>query len=339
MRRHSLNFRQNTYNEGQAFQLIPTARIEVCPGVSCEFNVSQKFQTAAFSRNLLCSAHFETWYFYVPHRLVWDDWTGFITQDDDFAGTFPETTTTWAFAFDRSTASVSALYRRAYKLVYNQFFGNEDANSAANTWYSDITTDTDVTRQNLRTSDQFTGLLQTDEAIADTNFSGAAFPIELNQFHAEMVAARSKRRANMSGDKYVDAMRRMGVELNWMVQQAPEYLGKHSKTVYPVKTFNTGATGLGDSVARYEGSCDFKITKKRFAEHGYIVGVSAIRPVLYNSQYSIPLDGLVNTISEFYLGDNTQLQDTYNEGFFAVAGVNDMYSSRFARLRHGTNRS
>jgi len=68
-------------------------------------------------------------FFYVPNRLVWDDWTGFISQDDDFAGIFPTMATAWSWVYDRSATTpgaVSSLFCRVYKLTYNQYFGQEE---------------------------------------------------------------------------------------------------------------------------------------------------------------------------------------------------------------------
>jgi hypothetical protein len=153
-----------------------------------------------------------------------------------------------------------------------------------------------------------------------------------------MMSARSQRKAGMSGDKYVDALRRMGVEPDWRIQQAPEFLGRHDIDVRPAKTFATAAStgvAIGDSVARYEGTLEKRLGRKMFAEHGYIVGVFVMRPHLFNDQLDNPPDGQAQTIEDFYLADNLRSVDEYNERLVSIATTDSAYAERFAYLRNG----
>ena len=129
---------------------------------------------------------------------------------------------------------IERYWRDAYKLIYNQFFGSDQWAVSTGTWYDDITLDTDVTSRVIRSTDQLAGkLMATDQAPDreyDAPVTGTApnqvATISLNAFRERLVQARSDRRAQMTGDKYVDAMRRLGVNLDWRVQMAPEFLGQ-----------------------------------------------------------------------------------------------------------------
>jgi len=337
MKRYMLSKRDRFVNEGDSYQPIPCARIPVVPGQTHATTVRLKFQTAAFTRNLLTSGIASAHFFYVPNRLVWDEWVDFISQDDATAPTLPTTGTNWNLVWDRNPGAWSnSLYRRAYKLVYNQFYGDEDFDGGApNTWYDDITTDTNVDQVICRSSEQWSGRLMLNGDMAVPTFDATTTPIDLNDFYRQMMNARSARKAQMTGDKYVDTLRRMGVEPDWRIQNAPEFLGRKDIDVHPVKTFNTTATGTGDSVARYEGTIEFDIGKKMFAEHGYIVGIFIIRPHLFNTQADVPPDGLARLREDFYLGDNLRSQDTYDEARFTSGSAADFISQRFAYLRNG----
>ena len=119
--------RDRFYNQGDAYKLLPIYRCPVVPGETFELEGTVKFQTAAFTKNLITGGLASVYFFFVPNRLLWDDWTAFIAQEDGFSGTFPVTATVWESMFDRAAGggSFSSLYRRAYKLCYNQFFGAE----------------------------------------------------------------------------------------------------------------------------------------------------------------------------------------------------------------------
>lgn len=341
MRLHKITRRDRFYNQGDAYKAIPCYRKAVVPGDTHDIQFSLKFQTAAFSRNLLTDAMMSVFFFYVPNRLVWDQWTDFITQAEDYAGgDVPTYTVAWPSLFERTVPTAgnaaSVLFRRAYKLCYNQYFGSDGYQAgAADAWYDDITDDTVVDMNDIKNTEQFTARLVTDGEIAAPTFDATTVPIDLNDFYRQMQSARSQRKANMSGDKYVDALRRMGVEPDWRIQNAPEFLGRADKDIQPIKTFNTTATGTGDSVARYEGTLEGGTGRKMFAEHGYIVGVAVIRPHIYNENTVSPPDGQQKAIEDFYLADNLRSQDTYAEEFFANANADDLYAQRFAVYRNG----
>ena len=150
-----------------------------------------------------------------------------------------------------------------------------------------------------------------------------------------MMSARSQRRANMSGDKYVDALRRMGVEPDWRIQMAPEFLCKVQKEFMPVKTFDTSATNTGESTARYEGTLDVRCKRVKVAEHGYVIGVFALRPFLFNTAWKMPPDGTMTDIEDFFLADNLRSQDSYEGHIFGSASGTDIYVERFAAYRNG----
>jgi len=339
---HKLTRRDRFYNQGGFYDSLPALRIPVVPGQSNAVDIRLKFQTAAFTNNVLGGGIASLFLFYVPNRLLWDDWTDFISQNDDYAGTFPLTATTWSAMFDRTVAaaafpSFNCLPRRAYKLCYNQFFGNEKFESGANTWYDDITADTVITQVQTRNTEQFTSRLMVEGALATPTYDATTVPIDLNDFHRQMINARSARKAQMTGDKYVDTLRRMGVEPDWRIQNAPEFLGRIDHDCLPVKTFDTSATSTGDSVARFEGTLERTIGKKMFAEHGYIIGIFTMRPHVFNVGCGMPIDGTMRDLEDFWLADNARSQDQYDDAIITTAAGPDVFATRFGVYRNGTH--
>ena len=333
MRMHSLSRRDRFYNQADAYQPVPAVRIPVVPGQSQETMVRLKMQSAAFSINVIGGATASLFLFYVPFRLLWDDWMQFISQDADYGGTFPVTSTNWNLVFDRgaSPGNFSALYRRAYKLCYNQFFGQE---GATNGWYADITADATVTEMNVLNTEQFEARMMLSGELQSPTYDATSVPIDLNDFYRQMQSARSQRKANMSGDKYVDALRRMGVEPDWRIQNAPEFIGRVDKDLLPVKTFNTTATGAGDSVARYEATIEHTFKRAMFAEHGFLVGIFTLRPHIYNNSLQQPPDAVQQSIEDFFLADNLRSQDEYDDALIGPGG-GSFFTQRFAVYRNG----
>lgn len=338
MKLHKITRRDRFYQQGDNYKLLPVYRKPVVPGDSHAIDYDLKIQTAAFTKNIITDGMLSVFFFYVPNRLVWDEWVDFITQAEDFAGTYPTNSTAWATMYEKGGFTRHSFYRRAYKLIYNQYFGADGYQAGnADGWYDDITDDTVVALNDIKNTEQFAGRLVTEGELASPTFDATTVPIDLNDFYRQMQNARSKRRANMSGDKYVDALRRMGVEPDWRIQNAPEFLGRTDKDLTPVKTFNTTGTGTGDSVARFEGTLSGRVKRKMFAEHGFIVGVACMRPHVFNDEMINPPDAYQLTIDDYPLGDNLRAQDEYAENTIATANVADYFTQRFAQYRNGVH--
>lgn len=342
-------FRTNTYTEGQYYRLQPVMRYEVVPGQSIEAKLRLKFESVAFLQNILSGGVAHLYAFYTPYRLLWDQWIEFAS-DPDTGLSVPSVTVPWGSMFEKSSG-VNCFGRRAYKLIYNQYFGSEQWNAGAiATWYDDITADADVSFKLLRTTDQFGGkLLPTDQA-PDRTYSAPVTgtspnqiaTIQLNDFRRQLVQARSDRRSQMTGDKYVDAMQRMGVKLDWRVQMAPEFLGQKVFEFDAVKTRASygedpsANTVLGRAFARYQGELEMDLGRKYFSEHGLIWFLIAVRPYALSRATPSPFGALSKARASFFWGDN-------QAGVASAAAVdlggagNPAYYPRFQYLKSGQN--
>ena len=122
--------------------LVPILVDDVIPGDS--FNVKANFfaRLATPLHPIMDNMYLETFFFFVPYRLLWDNWERFCGAQDDPADsidyTIPVMTTQTVAtgspadymgipigtAF--STTSVSALPNRAYRLIWNEWFRDEN---------------------------------------------------------------------------------------------------------------------------------------------------------------------------------------------------------------------
>ena len=335
MQRYNLNLKGGSYTQSSVYTLVPIVRQQVVPGQTVNMEVQTSLKTAALTKNVSTPALMSMWFFYVPHRIAWDGWTEFISKQEG-APTFPVGDKSTVFLEHSAGVSnnFSTLYRRAYKLCYNEYFGTESVGQSNFAWYDDITTDTEIELNRLKNPEQFASKIQLDGATTDPEFTVSGSSIPLNDFYRQMMNARSQQRSQMTGDKYVDTLARMGVDATWMIAERPEFLGTKSMLVAPHLTANTSDTNTGEEVARFETRLKCEIKGKHFAEHGYIVGVCGVRPMLIEQNRGAP-DSLITNIDDFYSADNLETRDA------VVADINDFtgtdaWTQRFGYFKNGS---
>ena len=338
MQRYSLNLKGGTYTQGGTYNLNPIFRQQVVPGQTVNLDFECSLKTAAFNKNLSTPCIMSVWFFYVPHRLVWSEWTDFISKQEN-PPTFPNAVYSEggkAF-FDNykdQDPTINPLYRRAYKMCYNEYFGSESVGQTAEAWYNDVTADSVVTLNRTKNPEDFASKMTLDSTVADPEFTVTASSIPLNDFYRQLMNARSQQRSQMTGDKYVDTLARMGVDATWMIAERPEFLGTKSQMVGPQLTANTSDTGTGEEVARFQSKLKCSIKSKHFAEHGYIVGVASCRPMLcINARGANDME--TTTIDDYYSADNLQTKDETGATINGLTGSTPAYVQRFAYLKNG----
>jgi hypothetical protein len=138
----------------------------------------------------------------------------------------------------------------------------------------------------------------------------------------------------------------MGVDASWMIAERPEFLGTKSKLCAPVLTASTESATLGQEVSRFNCSLSIDIKGKHFAEHGYIVGVVGLRPLVMFTDRGAPdqsvgIDNINPTdeqwLDSFYSADNLQTKDATWSALNGFATDDDVaYLQRFGYLRNGS---
>lgn len=126
---------------GDMAKLIPIASLEVLPGDSIQHQTSLLLRVSPLVAPIMHPVVVRVHHWFVPHRLVWDDWQEFITG---YTSGGAETTKTFptivfnnaavgsladyydlpsAVASDRS---ISALPFRGYAKIFNEWYRDED---------------------------------------------------------------------------------------------------------------------------------------------------------------------------------------------------------------------
>ncbi len=126
--------------------LIPTMVMDVIPGDKIRVKAEALIRMAPMLAPIMHRVDVTTHYFFVPNRLLWDEWEDFITggADGESAPVFPKISldaTTTAYTAPGGLADhlgiptvnvpnpailVSALPARAYQLVYNEYYRDQN---------------------------------------------------------------------------------------------------------------------------------------------------------------------------------------------------------------------
>jgi len=122
-------------------QLIPFLVQDILPGDKFRVNTEIMMRFAPMLAPIMHRVNVKTDYFFVPNRLVWDEWEDFITGGPDGldgdAGTYPaySTGTGWdegsvgdylGVPPGVANLDVSLLPGRSYGLIYNEFYRDQD---------------------------------------------------------------------------------------------------------------------------------------------------------------------------------------------------------------------
>ena len=124
MRRYNYGQNFQAFNSSKMTWLTPLGFFEVAPGDTVSGAITPDAISDTLKRKVLNRAYYDTYVFYVPYRLLWDEWPDFI-GDDDYAGTVPSVNTVTKFFFENGSSDGNvncAFPRRAYNLIWNKFF-------------------------------------------------------------------------------------------------------------------------------------------------------------------------------------------------------------------------
>lgn len=148
-------------NQGQ---LIPIGLIEVLPGDSFQHATSLLLRTQPLNTPVMHPVHVRVHHWFVPHRLVWNDWETFITGGTNAQVASPPTFPTIVFnnaalgtladylgipTGVAQNVSVNALPFRGYSLIFNEWYRDEDLVTALTIDKTDgVDSTTNTTLQN-----------------------------------------------------------------------------------------------------------------------------------------------------------------------------------------------
>lgn len=141
MKRSKFSLSNSKLFTGDMGELIPCGLVEVLPGDSIQQSTSALIRCQPLLAPLMHRVQASIHHFFVPHRLVWPTFEDFITggpdgMDDSVFPTIELTTTTGAQGtladylgvptVGSGTLEVSALPFRAYAMIWNEWYRDQD---------------------------------------------------------------------------------------------------------------------------------------------------------------------------------------------------------------------
>ena len=124
-------------------ELVPIALTEVLPGDTIQQATSLLLRVSPLLAPVMHPVHVRIHHWFVPHRLVWEDWEDFITGGPDGmnASVFPTIDAGAGFAegsladylgcpLGVSGLDVSALPFRGYAMIWNEWYRDQDLQTA-----------------------------------------------------------------------------------------------------------------------------------------------------------------------------------------------------------------
>lgn len=132
------NYKLASFNMGE---LIPIGLTEVLPGDTIQHGTGALIRCSPLLAPVMHPVHARIHHWYVPHRLVWEDWEDFITggADGEDESDFPFITAPASTGFALGSLAdylgcptgvpdieVSALPFRGYDLIFNEWYRDQD---------------------------------------------------------------------------------------------------------------------------------------------------------------------------------------------------------------------
>nr|QJB19880.1 MAG: major capsid protein [Microvirus sp.] len=145
MRRNKFSLSNTKLATFSMGELVPVGLTEVLPGDTLQQATSALIRVSPLNAPVMHPVHVRIHHWFVPHRIVWNDWENFITGGPDGlnASTFPTITPNTGSGFAIGSLAdylgvptgvddlpVSALPFRGYSLIWNEWYRDQDLQTA-----------------------------------------------------------------------------------------------------------------------------------------------------------------------------------------------------------------
>lgn len=140
MKRSKMSLSHTNLLSCDAGELIPCGLMEVLPGDSIQLASNLLVRASPLLAPIMHPVHVRVHHWFVPHRLVWEDWEDFITggPDNEDASVFPTMTFAtpgvavgsladyYGLPLNVVDLEASALPIRGYNLIFNEWYRDQD---------------------------------------------------------------------------------------------------------------------------------------------------------------------------------------------------------------------
>lgn len=316
---------KTTFNDGD---LVPVFLDEVLPGDTFDLKETYVCRLSTPIYPIMDNMTLDTQYFFVPCRLLWQHWENFCGTKDSPGDTTEYVIPTLQLQSGEglyfqqggivdhfgipplndspaatSYVDVNALPFRAYNLIWNEYYRDENLQDPVPTHFEydsgESTSDFSILKRGkrydyftsalpwpqkgpavsipLQSSAPVTGLPGPTGVVADTSALGGT----INQLRQAFQIQKMLERDARGGTRYIEILRsHFGVSSPDARLQRPEYLGGTSSyvNISPIaqtsSTDSTSPQGNLGAVATVTSSKS--VFTRTFVEHGYVIGLASV---------------------------------------------------------------
>lgn len=252
------------------FYMVPCAWAHVCPGETFD-SAKLRFKVTGPAADVFgVGAYMETRAFYVPMRLMWEDWPSFLMGQTAFD--FPTyadygvTGTYWGSTADTDAAYPIAAMRRIYADWYGQ---RDDAPALASG---------DIGFPIPRPDRTFLSGVREDAEDIDALVSTAGDQFYVGKLDEAYVARDQAALENFIDGNYLTYLRLAGVDASQTAIEKAEPIYRYRRWMEPVSVFAED----GSVAERYQSDFDLSMRGRRFfPEHGIIVVMTGFMPKVF----------------------------------------------------------
>lgn len=266
-------------NFGDIQEVIPAGYLEVVPGDSLSGSISVNLLSQPTDRIIRTRMYADIYCFYVPYRLLWEDWPQFISERNatltipTVSDLFPQNFEKW---YTTSVSTNTALLRRCYNMIYQTRFDrkpdiDQQASGQSDTgWHGNS-----LQEAWNRPSTWEHSLVSDANRVDGEDISAATTTVELREAFAKDEFYRMR---EFYGTRYVDYLTALGIKTDENLNEEAEVLGMHHQDWTFRPTQGTDATNLAESAGHYDSTLTIKLQGKKYCkEHGLIAVMAVVR--------------------------------------------------------------
>lgn len=358
MRRYQYKLNDQNTTSGVWGKLTPLKYIEVAGGDSISGSLSVHNRSAKTIEEIKSRAYTDLYAFYVPYRVIYEQWPQFITGQNDNVG-LPACSAVREWNFEKTAAGANAFLGLAYYAIWLRFFSNQNlganqksGDNTAPLWQRAAAYESggygpmDVYR---RPTSFDLKMLDANNAIKPTNIvemnatDGSGNPTTtINNLRQAMTEERFQKTREYYGGRYTDFLAANGIKANWNILDEPECIGVLNKDWQYKKVKGTGEGNLAQVSGYFEGVNTLKLRKTFCPEHGLIVVLGACRADIFNSQSGSHIVCHKDERKDFWspeymhLGDRLVPTATISRGYGPTTPPS-LYTPHFEEYRCGRN--
>ena len=284
LRRYRYSMEHHWITAAKMGRLYPMFHQEVVPGDTWSGVQQMLVRVEPLNLPAFLRARIDTYFFYVPHRIIWEDFEDFITGAA--APTFPSKNIGIAYseiwkAFGlgppASTASypVSKLPLRAYNLIWNEYFRDQQLQA-------ERTEDQEGLAQvNHQPNSHYLRMRAEIQQGAEATAPVVSSEVAATDMMDAIREQKWKARRAQFGERYYDYLRALGLNVPADRLDRPEFVAKGMGSIGISEVVSTADT-TGATVGAYTGhgiaGVQTRFRKKTFLEHGTLLGLYCVRP-------------------------------------------------------------